>query len=53
MELEKHDTSSQVLADSNIPQMVVQENVDEGDDNDNMLIGDDLPVKRQEESHVS
>ena len=47
MELEKHDTSSQVLADSNIPHMVVQENVDEWDDNDNMLIGDDLPVKRQ------
>lgn len=50
-------TSSQVLTDS-ILQMVEDDEVEEGeisgdDDDYNMLVGDDLPSERHEESHVT
>ncbi|XP_006280089.2 zinc finger CCCH domain-containing protein 65 [Capsella rubella] len=56
MELEKTVNSTQVLVDS-LPQIVEDDDVEEGelsgDDNDYMLVGDDEPVERHEESHVS
>lgn len=56
-ELEKPVNSCQVLAAS-ISQMAEDEDVEEGeisgdDNDDNMLIVDDLPVEKHEESHVS
>ncbi|XP_010451619.1 PREDICTED: zinc finger CCCH domain-containing protein 65-like [Camelina sativa] len=57
MELEKPvDDSTQVLVDS-VPVFVEDDDVEEGeisgDENDDMLVGDDEPVVRLEESHVS
>ncbi|CAE6244497.1 unnamed protein product [Arabidopsis arenosa] len=56
MELEKPVDSSQVLVDSVSP-IVEDDDVEEGeisgDDNDDMLVEDDEPVERHEESKVS
>ncbi|XP_010483176.1 PREDICTED: zinc finger CCCH domain-containing protein 65-like isoform X1 [Camelina sativa] len=57
MGLEKPvDDSTQVLVDS-VPRLVEDDDVEEGeisgDENDDMLVGDDEPVERHEESHVS
>ncbi|ESQ42718.1 hypothetical protein EUTSA_v10012834mg [Eutrema salsugineum] len=57
MESEKKPVDCSQVVAASISQMVEDGDVEEGeisgDDNDNMLIGDDLPVERHEDSHVS